>query len=235
LQESLEGTSVDSNETEDGDIEVLADEGLVSEAQIAPPQMPAAPIAPAPTATPGKEITEQPPEDLEVALDEETDDQGDAVEGVLKNTTVSDVIKRLERLSNIFRTREVPRQLALVDMMLDSLGIGSFFPGLGEAIRSALESNSYCSTRIEDVLTKLRGSTNTGGELELEGDNKPSPAVESIARNLEMRKNKDDARKKRRKEEEEIGEVPEQLAAPSKIEPPAPAPGPLPPVAPTPR
>ena len=79
----------------------------------------------------------------------------DAIDKAFASVKISDVTKRLQALSNVFKNREIARQLNIVDIMLDKLGIAGFFPALAEATRSALESNQYCQIRIEEILSKL--------------------------------------------------------------------------------
>lgn len=146
----------------------------------------------------------------------------DLVETVFSNVKLSDVINKLEELSRIFKTREISRQLAIVDMMLDKLGLASFFPNLSEATNKTLEANQYVLTRIEDVLSTLRGaldesgtslhdshSTNTTGNKVtdlpdvLKGD-----AVDNLKNKLtELEKKKED---KRRAREDELLNEPTQ-------------------------
>lgn len=143
----------------------------------------------------------------------------DLIETVFSNVKLSDVINKLEELSRIFKTREISRQLAIVDMMLDKLGLASFFPNLSEATNKTLEANQYVLTRIEDVLSTLRGaldesgtslhdshSTNTTGNKVtdlpdvLKGD-----AVDNLKNKLtELEKKKED--RKRAREDELLNE-----------------------------
>lgn len=87
----------------------------------------------------------------------------DVIDKALESITMNDVIARLQALSRVFQNREIARQLSIVDLMLDKLGISGFFPALAEATRSALESNQYCQTRIEEVLNKLISTTDENG------------------------------------------------------------------------
>lgn len=80
------------------------------------------------------------------------------VDEVFKSLTIGDVVAKLEDISKSYKTREMPRQLGIVDMMLDSLGLASLFPSLSEAQNKALEANNYISTRVDDILAKLRGA-----------------------------------------------------------------------------
>jgi hypothetical protein len=71
--------------------------------------------------------------------------------------SIQDVLDVLEPLSQKLREREFIRALSKADMMLDSLKIASHFPELGEAQAKALELNIYVNTRIERVISKLKG------------------------------------------------------------------------------
>ncbi len=87
----------------------------------------------------------------------------DVIDKALESITMNDVIARLQALSKVFQNREIARQLSVVDLMLDKLGISGFFPALAEATRSALESNQYCQSRVEEVLNKLISTTDDNG------------------------------------------------------------------------
>lgn len=128
----------------------------------------------------------------------------EVIESALNRVTIQDVINELEILSGLFKKREIARRLSIVDLMMDRLGIGAFFPSLGESLRSALESNQYVSTRIEDVLSKLRGSIEHVETDEiLEGKEEITPENAAIRRNLEEQQEKERERHERRREREE--------------------------------
>ena len=135
-----------SGAIDDLDIFDTNDELMVSEAQIAPIDEPIT-TNPAPArgtpAPPPKTPIEEPKKapatekPLEVTEDDITQPSTPAidaatfdnkVDAVFANLRVEDVVAKLEDLAKIFKIREVPRQLAIVDMMLDSLGLASFFP-----------------------------------------------------------------------------------------------------------
>ena len=148
---------------------------------------------------------------------------------------VDDVVAKLEDLAKVFKTREIPRQLSIADMMLDSLGLASFFPSLSEATNKALESNNYISTRVEDIISKLRGAMATH-DIDLKGGEVESrPDVAAIKNKLQSDTDKEKARKELRKqqENEELEqksketpdiEVSEDLEAPATPPPAPPAP-----------
>ena len=116
--------------------------------------------------------------------------------------------------------------------MMDRLGIGSFFPSLGESTRSALESNSYVSTRIEDILSKLQGSlaSNDADQLFDNTTGPTTPEAINLANNLQRNEDEETKRKDLRKQremarDEAAAQKPEQaaeLAGPAAVEPQAP-------------
>ena len=157
----------------------LDDYLMVAEAQEASP-------APAPAA-PSPEIT---------VTEKDFDSQLDSV---LSGVTVEDIVKKIEELSKVFKTREIPRQLAMVDMMLDSLGLASFFPSLSEATNKALESNNYILTRVEGILTQLSGAVKTKS-LDLTHEAATPPQAEAVKGKLQEEENIEKERKEMRKE-----------------------------------
>jgi hypothetical protein len=127
-------------------------------------------------------------------------------------------------------------------MMLDSLGLASFFPSLSEATNKALESNNYISTRVEDIISKLRGAMETK-DIDLRGNEQENnPAVQGIKNTLKQNEDKEKARKEQRKQQQNSEldnaqketpevEISEDLAVPeAPIKPPAPKIPPAPPV-----
>jgi len=166
------------------------------------------------------------------------------IDSAFANITIADVIDKLEDINKIFRTREIGRQLAIVDVMLGRLGLAPYFPMLGEATTKQLEANQYCLTRLEDILSKLRGTQPTG-QIDLTSDNTP-PAAEQAKQSLEQGEQKDKAKKDMKKQIEdnsmmaklkpspEVESAPEDLAAqPSTLEAPVQAPIPQPQARPT--
>lgn len=262
LKEFLDKTNTanvtsDDQIAEDDVLEVEDVDDLIVEAQAAPPvdvpmtSSPApAPKKPAPEFTPIKEPAnlevEEAEEPLEVAEDD-IPEQGQPVtpittnldsqiDALFANTTVADIVEELESLSKVFKTREIPRRLSRVDMMLDSKGLATFFPALSEAQNKSLEANNYCATRVDDILSKLRGSIATK-DIDLQGnDKKPvSPEIEGIKGTLKTQDEKEKARKQMRKDQEagelepkatpEV-EIEEDLAPPIPTAPAAPPPPP---------
>lgn len=160
---------------------------------------------------------------------------------MLKGVTVADIVAELEDISKDYKTRSQPRRLSKVDMMLDSVGLASMFPSLSEAQNKALEANNYISTRVDDILSKLRGA--------MAGSEKPAgaaldrPEIAGIKGKLQSDQDKEKQRKQMRKEQEaseleggagketpqvEMGELapPAAPAAPPVTPPPLPAPPP---------
>lgn len=215
MSEFLKGLDTNNLTQEEGSDDAKSDDVLevedkdgvlVAEAQAAPPPPPPAKTEP----------EKKPEQDLEVVDNEAVTppvrDFDAVLQGALNNISVSDIVSKLEDLAKIFKTREVPRQLAMVDMMLDHLGLASFFPSLAEATNKSLESNQYIATRVEDILSRLRGTMETK-DLDLMNDQAPpqNPEAESIANRLQSDKAKDDARKAKKKqmEQEALDATPE--------------------------
>lgn len=144
--------SVEIDEDKEDSLEVNDEEGIVIHAQTAP------------AATP------TPPADIEVNESDkpaevvDPKDFDSLIDAAFSNLKVSDIVKKLDELSRIFKNREIPRQLSVADMMMDKLGLSPFFPSLAEATRSALESNQYCLVRIDEIKSRLSGAMNSVGK-----------------------------------------------------------------------
>jgi hypothetical protein len=209
-------TSTDDNKTED--IEVMeADDDLVVEAQIQPEQ-PIKPISKDPVIKKNDVKTESDkslnPTNVEPHL--QTKDIDKMINAVFSNLTMQDVVAKFEDIAKFYKTREMPRQLATADMMLDSMGLATFFPSLSEATNKALEANNYISTRIEDILGKLRGTLKTRKIDVVDDEAKPiSPELSSARKSLEEESEKETTRKQIRKDlenkalESQMKETPE--------------------------
>lgn len=124
------------------------------------------------------------------------------VDSAFSGLTVYDVVNKLEEVAKIFKVREIPRQLTLIDLGLNQLGLASLFPSLAEAINKSLESNQYISTRVDDILSKLRGTLQTKN-IDLEGgQQEQSPQAQQVKRQLTQENEQEAARKKMRKDME---------------------------------
>jgi len=210
----------DSIDVDDADTEIMVTEaqamGPIDEPMTASPAP--APLDPspvkAPATLPKEPAVDMPPgeEPLEVTEDDikptgvaetpTTSDFDNKVNAVLSGVTVADVVAKLEDLAKFYKTREAPRQLGIVDMMLDSLGLASYFPSLAEATNKSLESNNYISTRVEDILSKLRGAM-SGSGIDLKGGEEiEKPEVAGIKNKLKSDEDKEKNRKQMRKDQE---------------------------------
>jgi hypothetical protein len=207
VPEDQQGVEDELNVEEDS-LEVQDEQLLVTEAQMAPPvedvpmtTHPRKPKSLEPQAP--KDVTNDTPPANEAGVTDAPSGAKDfdrIIDSALANVTVADTVAKLEDISKIFKTREIPRQLALVDMMLDSLGLASYFPTLSEAINKSLESNNYVATRIEDIISRLRGAI-SGRTVDLKGETTPDRAG-GVAQNLQNQNDKEQASKKMRKEQE---------------------------------
>ena len=131
------------------------------------------------------------------------DNTEDVIDAALKNVSINDVISRLEMLVSIYNKREIARQLAILDIMMDRIGLSSFFPALGEAMSKALESNQYIGSRLEGVLTKLKGSLEVAGASEwMEVKQQNNPETANIRRNLQEKEDEEKRRKEMRKQQD---------------------------------
>ena len=197
--------------------------------------MPKLPERPAPVPEDKGEISVS-EGDLEkpVTVDDRTDD---VIEAALSKITIQDVIQRLEMLVSVYNQREISRQINILDIMMDRVGLASFFPALGEAMGKALDSNQYIATRLEDILAKLKGSVESSGAAEwLEPNRTSTPQSEAVRKDLEARESEEEARKERRRQKEiskAMGEeteaapapgvgamAPDELAGPAAVPPP---------------
>lgn len=188
------------------------DEEIIAKAQLMPNER----VRP----TPAPE--ERPAPEVEISAD-------DAFEKALAGVSIEDVVKKLENVTTVYKQREIYKQLSIIDLMLDKLGLASFFPALGEAARSALDSNQYVLTRIEDILSKLRGAVKGKSENLLEvTEDQLSPEAEGVKTNLIQQKQKEEERKERRRQKEDAKMAPEappaaetpkeELAAPVRVQ-----------------
>lgn len=191
--QNIDDDEIEGDWEDENDDEIIVEAQVVADPQIAIPKQP---IVPA----------------------KEDPDPNDLIERALSHVTVADVVNKLEALSNIFKNREIARQLNFIDMMLDKLGIAAFFPGLAEASRSALESNQYCQTRIEDVLAKIRGSMIIPSDDKIELNQIPEPTqINSQTPELNALKNRlteDQKTNQAVKEKKKLDEQAKVLAPP---------------------
>ena len=153
------------------------------------------------------------------ALDISTDID-DLLEKALGDVTPEMVINKLEEISKIFKTKEIPRQLALVDLMLDKLGFASFFPALSEASGKAIESSNYIASRIDNVLSSLRGVMQTDGIDLVNGEGSTDPKLQAIQAKLQQQQDKEEARKLSQREQKETPVIDIDQPPPATIVPP---------------
>lgn len=258
-EEDIQGEdkNVAKDEVDLGDDDVLLDQEIVPDAKELVvhaqavgdvPQAPA-PKAPAPKMPKENLEVESPPEGNSTGITPEEarsnieepqvkNDFDALIDSAFANLTIADVVRKLEDINKIFRNREIGRQLAIVDVMLDHLGLAPYFPTLAEATNKQLEANQYVLTRIEDILSKLRGTMETS-KIDLKNENqKLSPEAEAAKNSLQQEDQKEQQRKQVKKQiqdqsmlekatkpEGEVEGAPEELAAqPTEVEAPVLAP-----------
>jgi hypothetical protein len=162
------------------------------------------------------------------------------INNTFANVTLEDIVAELDDISKSYKTREQPRRLGWVDMALDSKGLASFFPSLSEAQNKALEANNYISTRVDDILAKLRGAL-ASKESSPTLPAAESPELSGVKGKLKSDQDKEQQRKLMRKEQEaaaleetkketpevelgELGAPPAPAAPPAAVAPTVPKP-----------
>ena len=86
--------------------------------------------------------------------------------GTRPQIQVSTIVDRLEGISKVLKSRDIIRELAAIDILLNELGMASLFPELTDSQSKLIESFGYASNKIESAVAKLRGS----------GVSRPAPA-----------------------------------------------------------
>lgn len=198
-----------ASEVGEGDvsIEALPDEPVFEDgkeaADVWDMVMKIAQVPSPPTQAPSPSAPPQPQQFQEQSSNVTGNNTEDVIDAALNNITVQDVIKKLETLVTIYNQRDISRQLAVLDIMMDRLGLASFFPALGEAMGKALEANQYIGNRLEEVLGKLKGSLDMPQTTQwIETPRQENPATAGIRSKLEHDQNQEDQRKDMRKQKE---------------------------------
>ena len=258
----------ESNKSDDNlEVKDHEEELMVTEAQVAPPGvtpvvMEDIPLTDTPPPNRGKPANLPPPgpapdelppidaprkpkdeEPLEVTQD---DTPGDGAPGfdakmqaMLASVTIEDIVAELEDIAKDYKTRDMPRRLSIVDMMLNGKGISSYFPQLSEAQNKALEANNYISTRIDDIVSKLQGSLVAKEKDPNASPAEVSPEVADVKNKLQQDQDREKQRKQLKKQQQNaeleggVGkEAPQvemgELAPPAAPPAAAPARGPIP-------
>lgn len=209
MEEFLNGLSGKKDEQKSDDLEITEDvgEAWVVEAQAAPlpPPTPKSPL-PAKDKPPAElEVDESPdavaPKASPAPVGESQFDQ--KISHMFDGITIQDVVQKLEDNTKIYKTRQMPRELSMIDMMLDHLGLAPFFPTLAEATNRSLDANQYILTRLEDITSRLRGTVQTN-DIDLKGSNSiPStPELDATREKLQSEQDKEKSRKQLKKQQE---------------------------------
>lgn len=218
-----------SEDDEDELAEISLEDEITIEAQMAPsPMLPAE--QPAPVQNPTAPAV-APQEDLEVSLPEEeemhaapADQEGPGIDAIidsaLSNITIKDVIRKIEDVNAIFQNRTIARELSIVDLMLSTLGLSSYFNNLSEIIQKNHEASNYSISRLSDILTKLRGAIADEPLPMAEQPNEVSPEIKAIQQKLENQRSKEENRKELRKQlqDDELAEQMEEKKNPKPLE-----------------
>lgn len=236
----------DGEDLADCDIDVGDDGDLMVEAQMMPSDNMKTPGLDAPpTPEPRKPRMEEKPKkvnedpltpDLTMPDQDKVGKTGKDVDAILDSAfsgiTVQDVISKLEDVANIFRNREISRQISIIDLMMQKLNIQMYFNTIGEVAQKNLDASQYSMTRLDDMLSRLKGAI-PSGNLDLAGHaNKTPPQSQGLAQSLEKADQEEKQRKQMKKDldtkqtaeklkpEPDIDNVPQELAqSPVNIEP----------------
>ncbi len=220
------------------DIEVFAQALLPGQQAATPLPVPAAAAVPAP---PPQIQVSAPPQEVEEMVVTDTPDRmqvDEVLEEVLSSVTIEDVLERVEEVEAEYKRRETARKLSIIDLMMNRLGIGGFFPSLGESMGKALEANQYIGTRLEDIASRIRAAVE---EIDTSTERPQFLTPESRALRSELNKQDEiaDLRREKRREKEDkklmgpdaspsIGDLQTELQQPIKVQ----SPGPVPPINP---
>lgn len=96
--------------------------------------------------------------DVMKSMPKGTSDQTNLPEASTKTFNITTVINRLEGLSKTLKSRDMIRELASIDILLNELGLASYFPELTDAQSKLIEAYGYASNKVEGCMAKLRGS-----------------------------------------------------------------------------
>lgn len=121
--------------------------------------------------------TAEEPNKVMEALPEPTPDTPNLPEGSAASVSIQGVIARLEGVNKRLASRDLIRELAAVDILLNELGLASYFPELSLAQSKLIEAFGYANNKVEDVTARLRG-TGTSKPVEKKT---PEPAPLPVA------------------------------------------------------
>jgi len=93
----------------------------------------------------------------------------------IQMTSVQTVIDRLEAVSKALKSRDMIRELASIDILLNEMGMASYFPELTDAQAKLIEAFGYSSNKVEQIVAKLRGSGTTSPSPGPKAPEMPSP------------------------------------------------------------
>ena len=80
---------------------------------------------------------------------------------------IQTIIARLDGVNKRLASRDLIRELASVDILLNEIGLASYFPELSLAQSKLIEAFGYANNKVEDVTARLRG-TGTSKPVKLE-------------------------------------------------------------------
>jgi hypothetical protein len=178
--EFMENLGVKSNKKEasviNNDEIIVTEEDLYNykKAQLSNESLPSKNITPSSGTVPAKPVNNVQPQMIDKNINrlnpepvKHEFDIDDRIDSAFKNITIDDVITKLDSLVLYYKNRPAVSELTKIDLAMQQLGLAAYFPNMAEATKSALDSNQYVLTRIEDILAKLKGAYSIqSGQLE---------------------------------------------------------------------
>jgi hypothetical protein len=204
--------SEDSNEAKDEvdleddvllDEEVIPDAEIQVHAQMAPEEVPATrkkTTIPAPEKEGEQMHSPSKGQSAIPNTEPKRDNYDDLIDATLGDLKVEHILSKLEDISKIFRNREIARNLAIVDLMLNKLGLAEMFPSLGEITSKTLDSGQYCLTRLEDIISRLHASSHISDIALRPSGEPPTEEARKLKQTLQDGENKEREKKRLRQE-----------------------------------
>lgn len=87
-------------------------------------------------------------------------------------SALSEIITKLQELSNELKGRDIVREIARLDFKLHDMNISALFPELSDAQGKLIDATAYASNKLDSVIPKMR-SVMTRGEV----PGKPQPGA----------------------------------------------------------
>jgi hypothetical protein len=142
-----------------------------------------------PEASPAPEALPPSPEDSKEIV-EALPPSPESTKPPASSVDVNVVIQRLEGLTKALKSRDLIRDIASADILLNELGLASYFPELGDSQSKLIEAFSYAGNRVDAIVAKLRGtgkSVSKHPAAKEKPEPMPTPAPEPQSEKIDKR------------------------------------------------